>query len=486
MAGKIFISYRREDDPAAAARVRDALASKFGKANLFMDVDSLVAGQRFDDELRRALAVCDVLIAIIGPRWMDLLESKRVMSGPRDYVREEIAQALKRNVVVVPVRVGREGGLPPLPRAKDLPADIRDLVEYQKHDVVHERFSRDMAQLIEAIHYVRRSRRTGHTFHRAPLAWISAGAATVLALSLLVYVLLVSGLWAPHASQRTDRVSMDKSQAALVPARCDGVETQVGSERRCLKAKDSFRDCSNCPEMVVVPAGTFTMGSPVNEPERFDREMQVRVSIGGPFAAGKYAVTFDEWDACVADGGCNIYKPNDQGWGRGKHPVINVSWDDAKAYTTWLSRKTGMTYRLLSEAEREYVTRADTTMPFWWGSSITPMQANFDGSVDPYRGGGSKGEYRQRTVPVHSFEPNPWGLYNVHGNVWEWTEDCWNDSNTGNPGDGRPRTTGDCSRRVIRGGSWDVDPQLLRSASRLRYPSGVRDISRGFRLARTL
>src|SRR5215467_3365342 len=124
--------------------------------------------------------------------------------------------------------------------------------------------------------------------------------------------------------------------------------------------------------------------------------------------------------------------------------------------------------------------------PFWWGSSITPTQANYDGSVDPYKGGGSRGEYRRRTVPVDSFEPNPWGLYNVHGNVWEWTEDCWNDSNAGNPGDGRARTTGDCSRRAVRGGSWFYYPQRLRSASRLWRYVVNRDFILGFRLARTL
>src|SRR5262249_46980469 len=149
--------------------------------------------------------------------------------------------------------------------------------------------------------------------------------------------------------------------------------------------------------------------------------------------------------------------------GRGKRPVINVNWDDAEAYATWLSRKTGKTYRLLSGAEGEYVTRAKTTTPFWWGPRITPKQANYNGSADRYKGGGSKGEYRQRTVPVDSFDPNPWGLYNVHGNVREWTEDC---SDSGTPVDGRPRTTGDCGKRVSRGGSWFDDPPFLRSAYR--------------------
>jgi formylglycine-generating enzyme required for sulfatase activity len=196
-------------------------------------------------------------------------------------------------------------------------------------------------------------------------------------------------------------------------------------------------------------------------------------------------VTFDEWDACVADGGCNGYKPSGQEGERGKYPVVNVHWGDANAYAVWLSGKTGKTYRLPSEAEREYMARAGTTTPFWWGSSITPKQANYNSIADPYSGGGSKGEYRGRTVPVDSFEPNPWGLYNVHGNVEEWTEDCWNESNTGNPGDGGPRT-GNCADRVVRGGAFNLNPHFLRSAGRYWRLGTTRQSDRGFRLARTL
>ena len=115
------------------------------------------------------------------------------------------------------------------------------------------------------------------------------------------------------------------------------------------------------------------------------------MSFAKPFAVGRFAITFEEWDACVADGGCNGHRPSDEGWGRGRRPVINVSWDDAKAYVAWLSRKTGKSYRLLTEAEREYVARAGTTTPFWWGSSISTGQANYDGK-DAYAGG-SKGEW---------------------------------------------------------------------------------------------
>jgi formylglycine-generating enzyme required for sulfatase activity len=250
------------------------------------------------------------------------------------------------------------------------------------------------------------------------------------------------------------------------PVRESVGEVPLPAEReRALKPKDVFKECANCPEMVVVPAGSFTMGSPANEIERYNHEgPQHVVTFSRQLAVGRFALTFDEWDACAADGGCKGYKPSDQGWGRERRPVINVSWDDAKEYAAWLSRKTGKTYRLLSEAEREYVTRAGTTTPFWWGSSISTSQANYNGRFT--YGGGAQGEFRQKTLPVDSFQPNPWGLYQVHGNVWNWLEDCWNESYQGAPSDGSAWTSGDCSKRVVRGGSWSSDPQLLRSAFR--------------------
>jgi formylglycine-generating enzyme required for sulfatase activity len=273
----------------------------------------------------------------------------------------------------------------------------------------------------------------------------------------------------------------DRAMAVSFSSRC--ATPLSAAEERALKPKDVFRECDNCPEMVVAPAGTFVMGSPRNEPARGKSEAQVHVAIAQPFAVGKFAVTFDQWDACVADGGCNGYRPADQGWGRGNRPVISVNWDQANAYAEWLSRKTGKTYRLLSEAEREYVTRAGTTTPFWWGSSITTRQANYDGN-QVY--GGAAGEYREQPVPVDSFEANPWGLFNVHGNVWEWTKDCWNDSNLGNPENGSARTTGDCEWRVVRGGSWHDYPSKLRSAYRDGLSIHVEESVIGFRLARTL
>jgi len=260
----------------------------------------------------------------------------------------------------------------------------------------------------------------------------------------------------------------------------------LSSEReRALKPKDSFKECETCPEMVVMPAGSFTMGSPPSELARDNDEGPQRlVMFGKPFAVGRFAVTFDEWDACVADGGCNGHRPSDNGWGRGRRPVITVSWVDAKAYVAWLSRVTGRSYRLLSEAEREYVTRAGTSTPFWFGDSISVEQANY-GGADAYSS--SSTGFRKETVPVGTFRPNPWGLDQVHGNVREWTEDCYNASYAGAPTDGSPWLKGACNRRVLRNGSWVNMAAILRSAFRGNIGSNeLRSDTIGFRVARSI
>jgi formylglycine-generating enzyme required for sulfatase activity len=272
--------------------------------------------------------------------------------------------------------------------------------------------------------------------------------------------------------------------ASELQAACDGVEALVGNERRCLKPKDSFKDCPECPEMVVVPAGEFMMGSPASEAARSrDEGPQRKVTIAKPFAIGQLEVTFAEWDACVAAGGCK-HKSDDQGLGRGKRPVVDVSWDHiTKEFLPWLSRKAEKEYRLLTEAEWEYAARAGTTTPFSTGRMITTDQANFNGN-DTY-GGSAKGQYRQRTVEVGSFPPNAFGLHDMHGNVWEWVQDCHKDGYAPAPPDGRAVTdTSDCYR-VMRGGSWNNGPAGLRSARRERYAPIDRFSVLGFRLART-
>ena len=246
-----------------------------------------------------------------------------------------------------------------------------------------------------------------------------------------------------------------------------------------------LRDCETCPQLVVVPAGSFMMGSPDSEWGRFINEgPQRQVTITEMFAVGVYEVTFVEWDACVNEGGCNGYQPDGEGWGRGGRPVINVNWDDARAYVQWLSERTGKRYRLLSESEWEYVARAGTMEPFHTGATISADQANYDSSYT--YGSGQKGRYRGRTVQVGTFSPNAFGLHEVHGNVWEWTQDCWNEDYAGAPIDSRARETGECDQRVMRGGSWGDVPWLLRSADRGKSEPGIRGPRIGFRVARTL
>ena len=241
-----------------------------------------------------------------------------------------------------------------------------------------------------------------------------------------------------------------------------------------VSAAQVFRDCPDCPEMVVIPAGAFTMGSPASEVGRnYDEGPQHTVMLRS-FAMGVTEVTFDEWDACVRAGGCNGYRPDDEGWGRGALPVINVNWEDAQAYVSWLSESTGAAYRLPSESEWEYAARAGTTTPFHTGSTISTDQANY--------GDGNRGPKF-----VGTFAPNAFGLYDMHGNVWEWVEDCWHGDYGGAPSDGTAWTRGgNWCHRVLRGGSWRSSPQILRSADRLSYSARNRIDLAGFRVSRTL
>ena len=241
----------------------------------------------------------------------------------------------------------------------------------------------------------------------------------------------------------------------------------------------TFKDCGPCPEMVVVPPGSFLMGD-LHGVGYFSEKSIRAVRIGYPFAVGKFEITFDQWAACVSDRGCNGYRPDDLGWGRGDRPVVHVSWQDAKAYVTWLSRKTGKSYRLLSEAEWEYAARATSQTMFPWGNSIGSGHANCDGCGSLWDD--------DMTAPVGSFAPNPFGLHDMHGNVYEWVEDCWHSDYQGAPSDGSAWTSGGvCQVRILRGGSYDDTPVLVRSANRDGNITGDRyNLYSGIRVARTL
>lgn len=251
----------------------------------------------------------------------------------------------------------------------------------------------------------------------------------------------------------------------------------LGPEREhALRAGDEFSDCkTGCPTMVVIPAGKFTMGSPESEGGD-DERPQHAVTFAKPFAVAKFDVTFTEWDACVDAGVCP--RATDNGWGRGDRPVINVSWDDAQVYVAWLKQVTRKDYRLLSEAEWEYAARAGTTMAYYWGNDIGEGNANCVGC-------GSRWDGKQ-TAPVGSFKPNAFGLHDMAGNVWQWVADCYHDSYDGAPNDGSAWLSGNCSSRVLRGGSWNYLPWGLRAADRVEGSTGYLEPGGGFRLGRTL
>jgi formylglycine-generating enzyme required for sulfatase activity len=267
-----------------------------------------------------------------------------------------------------------------------------------------------------------------------------------------------------------------RQQAEVARRKAEGmVQVRIGDgpndEVRWLRpgSGERFKDFPAAPEMVVVPAGEFLMGSRGRDGSG-DERPQHKVAIVRPFAVGCFPVAFDEWDAAHTRGGV-WHHPADAGWGRGRRPVINVSWEDAKSYVGWLSRETGKDYRLLSEAEWEYCCRAGTVTQYAFGDTLDDNQAQFAA---------------RRTTETGRFPANAWGLHDMHGNVWEWCEDNWHPSYKGAPDDGSVWPGGDASLRVLRGGSWYGIPQFLRSALRFGDQPVSRNYDVGFRVARTL
>jgi formylglycine-generating enzyme required for sulfatase activity len=235
-----------------------------------------------------------------------------------------------------------------------------------------------------------------------------------------------------------------------------------------------FRDCADCPEMVWLPQGQAMLGD-----ASVEGDSRARIAVNYRLAVGRFEVTFAEWDACVTDGGCRR-RPHDAGWGRGSQPVINVSWTDAQQYVAWLSRRTGGHYRLLTDAEWEYAARAGTDARYWWGDQPGRGEANCADC-------GSKWDGR-RAAPIGRFAPNPFGLYDMHGNVAEWVEDCYRERAVGWAAIGRAATSGcgsSADTRVVRGGAWYASARSARSSFRSSAAADHTDNGIGFRVARS-
>ncbi|MBN8519487.1 MAG: SUMF1/EgtB/PvdO family nonheme iron enzyme [Candidatus Accumulibacter sp.] len=420
----IFICYSHSDK-TIATRLRDRLQREGWSVWMDLHID---AGHRWADEIQAQLAAARAVVTL----WS-------VRSVASRFVMDEAHEAADREIIF-PVRL------------EDLriPYGFR---QFQTPDLIGWDGGEDCdgaRQLVSSL----RKHLTGATPPATPVQ--PAQPET-------------------HARPRTPTTQASPSAAA---ARSPAAKPLAPGDT----FRDRLRNGGEGPLMVVVPAGRFVMGSPANEPQRAGDEGPLHeVRIAQPFALGVYAVTFDDYDLYVAASGGR--QPADNGWGRARRPVLDVSWHDALAYCRWLQEETGRAYRLPSEAEWEYACRAGTTTPFHCGHRLTTALANFDGN-HTYNGS-AKGEYRGQTLPVGSFPANAFGLYDMHGNVWEWCADAWHDSYQGAPTDGSPWDNGKASGnvpRVLRGGSWLDDPGYCRAAWRCHLASDVRKDYLGFRV----
>jgi formylglycine-generating enzyme required for sulfatase activity len=484
MAG-IFISYRRQESTKDARSLYERLRAEFGHDQVFIDLEGLDYGVDFVESLDAQLQDCRVLLALVGPHWLTAQDGqgRRRLDDPNDFVRIEVRTALERGIRVVPVLVDRA----PMPGMADLPEDLHKLVRLQALELDFRRFDVDVGRLVRVIGGIlrpgvpakpvpksqphplplqpkpvqsqpqfdagRSAAGSGGARHWMPMAIVSA----VVAIGVAGYALQPVSKLEPQAISAED--------AAAVQAAASAVEVTASPDP--FPSGKRFRDCEDvaCPWLVVVPAGSFMMGSPADEPGRDgDEGPQHRVSIS-KFAMGQFEVTQGQWKALMGRNPSGFRECGDD------CPVENVSWNDVQDYAKKLSVKTGQKYRLPSEAEWEYAARAVTTTPYAFGATLSDSQANM----------GSK------TVRVGSYPVNNFGLGDMHGNVYEWVQDCWHDNYRGAPVDGRVWDTG-CHgemRRVLRGGSWYNPPRDLRSGGRSRYAPVSRGGYTGFRIAKT-
>jgi formylglycine-generating enzyme required for sulfatase activity len=519
MAGSIFINYRREDSIGTAGRLHDRLAQAFGHDRLFMDVDHIPAGVDFVSYLQEQVGACEIFLALIGPHWLTAKDAqgRTRLDNPHDFVVVEIAAALARNIRVIPVLI--DGAQ--MPSAEELPQALKALSRRNAVEVRNSQFGRDADGLVQKIRGATKAPAWPRTW-----AFAAAGLVMLLGAGAALYEFGVPG-WMSSGSVHSN-VAADTSKPGEVPQAAGPgptAEPRGNPEARPDPARSvipgsgqSFRDpladgspCPMCPEMVAVPKGSFTMGSPSGEQGRRADEGPARfVSIAQPFAIGKYLVTRAEFAAFAGDagynpaGGCDVWNGSDwvtqskRSWQSpgfdqdDRHPVVCVSWSDAKTLAAWLSAKTGRSYRLPSEAEWEYAARAGTTTPYYFGSDDREFcrygngaDATLKKNYPNYSTVLACDDGYLFTAPVGSFLPNAFGLYDMHGNAWEWIEDCYHDGFAGAPADGSA-WRGNCTRRVVRGGSWASFPRTLRSASRASNPQDARRDQWGIRLARSI
>ncbi len=426
---KVFISYRRADTLHAVARIKSKVEARYADADVFTDIDAMPVGVPFDAHVRNQIKGATVVLAVIGSAWAGDVGARRRIREPLDVVRLELSTALAAGIPIVPITIDDA----PYPMHDELPEDIKALSRHAGISIRGTSFESDAELLLDKL----------EPLIRPDAIEIGIG-------------------------RRAERL-----QQWLVPGRGQ---------------QDIFSDFDSGPEMVVVPAGAFVMGSPAHEvgrePVNKGSEQQVREVLPRPYAIGRTVVTVRQFRKFVDETGhqcgegasrwserANNYRKDGRASWRDlaeDFPVVALSWTDAQAYVGWASRKTGWTYRLPTCAEWEYAARAGSTTAFHWGNSISPTQANYD-ARKAYRGGGDRGTESDGVVPAMHFEPNTWGLYQVHGNVWEMCSDTWSDG-----------------RRKCCGGGYEDPADELRSAMRSDVGGAERYTSVGFRVVRML
>ena len=502
----VFISYRREITAGEARALFNELLEKLGKNSVFMDVDSIALGRDFRSALQRTLESCDLMLVLIGRDWAEVKdeEGRTRLENPGDFVRLEIEAALERDIVVTPILV--QGAHMPAP--EHLPADIRDLVYRNGFELSHNRWESDVAEMIRRLDLdvSKASRQVEQSAAAAAAPSASAPPA------------------GPGRRFLTRPIRVTRRQAlgiAALAATGTGAIVAAPSIRRLLSkppmrtiafdvATVDAKGVRNPPEkytaaafteglgsggldMFSIPGGSFTMGSPIDELERLPKEgPQHHVTLGG-FFIGASPVTQAQWLAVVMAHPARINRDLDPkpSFFKGIDlPVESITWNQAEEFCLRLTEVTGRAYRLPSEAEWEYACRAGTIGPFHFGPTITPELANYCGTggavcgesdgksiaSDVYGderyesgayGQGPTGVFRGKTTPPGTFPPNRFGLYDMHGNVWEYCLDVWNASYADVPLDGSASLSGPPdSQRVLRGGSWSHNPAICRSAYR--------------------
>ena len=432
---KIFISYRRSDSQQVTRKIYDQLAQQFGHEMVFRDLASIPAGETFTEYLERELSQCQVLIAVIGPKWLESTDKdyRRRLDNPNDWVRLEVEWALKRKISVIPLLINNTR----MPQADTLPRSLKALTSRHAARLGHSLWlnRRDVARLVGDINKC-----------------------------------------------------LQKASKTASPARFfyDVITVDERGNKRSRQQKTANYIRENLGDGVIldtvmIPGGEFQMGSPVGEGE--ENEHPQHLVTVKPFAMGKHPVTQAQWKAVAALPKVKRNLPLDPSkFKEGNCPVEKVSWYDAMEFCQRLSKKTGRLYRLPSEAEWEYACRAGATTPFHFGPTLALHLANYtEKSIEDF---GPRGQSREQTTLVGGFKAaNAFGLYDMHGNVWEWCLDYWHENYLGAPLDGSAwMSDQDAAARVMRGGSWFNFPDLCRSAYRSRELPDFRNVNFGLRV----